>query len=350
MTIVNLKYILFIFLLLLTLSTTAQRQGLIDLETPTTPIEKWGFLQKILKNKRIVALGESLHGVKEYNTTKIELIQYLHEELGYNVIALESDVARNYLGNTQRSHIPDSVLLKELFPDPWHTEEYLEFVRYVKAHPKLQLIGFDVYEKHALPTLATSLGIALDQTDPAIQMFQDVYDHWTEVNGRILVTSNKRDSTMATIVQWIIDDLYPQEKIIILAHNAHISKAALDNACMGALLHKNYRQHYYSIGFFHSLGNPKHIFRKQFHENEPSKLPEHCLQAKFLTTGYNQVFAAITPLQKRRFPWFFKTLDNVTSTQYYNTTIHLAQSFDGLIWIKEVTHPTYVIYNPHLDR
>lgn len=59
------------------------------------------FLQPILADKRIVSLGEASHGATEYNSVKVRLIKYLHEKLGYNVIAFESNLADAAAAYTQ---------------------------------------------------------------------------------------------------------------------------------------------------------------------------------------------------------------------------------------------------------
>ncbi|MFT5433723.1 MAG: hypothetical protein ACI9OJ_004431, partial [Myxococcota bacterium] len=50
------------------------------------------FFAPILANKRVVQLGESGHGVREFSQLKVRMIKYLHEELGYDVVAIESAV------------------------------------------------------------------------------------------------------------------------------------------------------------------------------------------------------------------------------------------------------------------
>lgn len=50
------------------------------------------FLKPILGERRIVQLGESGHGVAEFNRAKVRLIQFLHQEAGFDVIAFESDL------------------------------------------------------------------------------------------------------------------------------------------------------------------------------------------------------------------------------------------------------------------
>lgn len=51
------------------------------------------MLKPLLQDKRFVFLGESSHGVAEFNLAKTRLIQFLHQELGYNVLAFESGLA-----------------------------------------------------------------------------------------------------------------------------------------------------------------------------------------------------------------------------------------------------------------
>jgi erythromycin esterase len=48
------------------------------------------FLKEQLAGQRIVQLGESSHGVREFNLLKVRLIKYMHKELGFNVLAFES--------------------------------------------------------------------------------------------------------------------------------------------------------------------------------------------------------------------------------------------------------------------
>lgn len=341
-----------LFFLCLTLPLAAQHSSFLPIQEDDLLTRKWGFLKKVLKNKRIVGLGESLHGVKDYNLTKLELIQYLHEELGYNVLAIENDVARNFVGNLDRANIPDTLLLKELFSPIWHTPEYLTLINYLKAHPNLQLIGFDVEHKLPLTEIAQCLNTTIDNSDPHLVTFQQRYATWLEVNGSKKVFGRSRDSTMATIVQWIADKAYPGEKIILSAHNLHLSKVGDDNTCMGVLLKKRYKRKYYCIGLFHSLGNPKGVLRNLIYENDPKKLPENSLQAQFLAcTHHNKVFVPIRQYSKKRYDWLFKPIDHVFATRgRYNTTTHLADGYDGLIWIRRVTHPEYLIPNAYLDQ
>ena len=65
------------------------------------------FLAPLLEGKRVVQLGESGHGVAEFNWMKARLAKYLHERLGFDVLAFESslsgcDVADSRIRSGQR--------------------------------------------------------------------------------------------------------------------------------------------------------------------------------------------------------------------------------------------------------
>lgn len=46
-------------------------------------------VKEAIGDKRIVAIGESTHGLGSYYTLKSELVKYLHKEMGFDVLAME---------------------------------------------------------------------------------------------------------------------------------------------------------------------------------------------------------------------------------------------------------------------
>jgi hypothetical protein len=42
------------------------------------------YLDTILKEKQVVMLGESAHGIEEYSLVKYRIIKHLHEKLNFN--------------------------------------------------------------------------------------------------------------------------------------------------------------------------------------------------------------------------------------------------------------------------
>ncbi|MEM8528877.1 MAG: hypothetical protein AAGG68_29850, partial [Bacteroidota bacterium] len=53
----------------------------------------FSFLDEELSDKKIVALGESTHGVGEFYELKSKLIEYLYTKLDFNLIIFESGFA-----------------------------------------------------------------------------------------------------------------------------------------------------------------------------------------------------------------------------------------------------------------
>lgn len=106
-----------------------------------------GFLATVLNNRDIVQLGESGHGVKEFNQMKVRLIKYLHQNLGYSVIAFESSIFachRAYRTIDKYSH--EDLMRRSIF-GVWYTDEVIELFKYIKetqnSSNPLILTGFD---------------------------------------------------------------------------------------------------------------------------------------------------------------------------------------------------------------
>ena len=342
----------FLFLILGLSNSHAQKNNQpIRIKTDLPIAEKWHFLNNSIGDKKIVCLGESLHGVKEYNATKVELIQYLHEEMGFNVLAIESDLAMSFIGNLYRDSIPDSLFLEKIFTPVWHTEEHFELVQYLKAHPKLQLIGFDITGKVPLTKIFQELNLTPDTTAPLIQDFIQQYANFKDPYSPSNVYNLYiRDSVMAQISTWIIEQLYSNSKIILYGANPHLAKATALNSTnfMGAILAPQYPEEYYSIALFHSLGNPVHLWRDYYYVNEQQLLPKNSLQYKLLKVKGDFLFLDIKQLQKKpSFKWLTTQIDHIVATSKHYSTVHLAEAYDALIWIKTVTHPTYIIDSPY---
>ena len=100
-------------------------------------------LKKAIGNKRIVLLGESTHGAKEFNQMKVRLIRFLHREMGFQVLAFESGIAELLDMEMSRKRIPADYLIYRGITGVWHTREYLPLMHYLKDNPDLLVVGFD---------------------------------------------------------------------------------------------------------------------------------------------------------------------------------------------------------------
>lgn len=105
-------------------------------------------LRQRLAGIRIVQLGESSHGVAEYNQVKTRLIRFLHEEMGFDVLAFESEPYQCALADQHAAEATARTTLVSCVFGVWHTAEVLELFEYIRstratAHP-LILAGYDI--------------------------------------------------------------------------------------------------------------------------------------------------------------------------------------------------------------
>ena len=121
----------------------------IDIRSLTSEnFEDLKCLKQYLNGKSLVQLGESSHGTKEYNLIKVRLIKFLHQEMGFDVIAFESGFFECfYTYENINDYSAEEALNNSIFSGVWGTEEVLELFEYIKQtqsteHP-LILSGFD---------------------------------------------------------------------------------------------------------------------------------------------------------------------------------------------------------------
>lgn len=106
------------------------------------------FLKPILKDKTVVSLGENFHRVAEYSSMKTRLIKYLHENLGFDVIAFESGMGEcASVYEDINSLSAKDMMENSIFPI-WHSKETLGLFDYIKGQSKtnkpLYLAGYDM--------------------------------------------------------------------------------------------------------------------------------------------------------------------------------------------------------------
>ncbi|MCR8846497.1 erythromycin esterase family protein [Paenibacillus sp. SC116] len=115
---------------------------------PEGNFEDLNMLVPLLADKRIVYLGESSHGAAEFNLVKTRLIQYLHQQLGYNFVAFESGLPDAAIAQgSMKSKSAVETMKRSIFK-VWWAEETLPLFRYMKdtqdSQQPLRLLGFDI--------------------------------------------------------------------------------------------------------------------------------------------------------------------------------------------------------------
>ncbi len=111
--------------------------------------EGFDQIKKEIGDAEIVMLGEQSHGEATTFETKIKLIKYLHEEMGFEVVAFETSF---YAGHKawsmiQEGHDVRDALGKSIFPLWSAIEEFKPFVTYMEQRlqekQQLMIAGFD---------------------------------------------------------------------------------------------------------------------------------------------------------------------------------------------------------------
>ena len=332
-----------------------------SIEMESANFDDLAFLRPLLKGKRIVQLGENTHGVREYSVLKARIVQFLHQELGYEVLAFESDIYQCHTANELAAELPafsmtrKSTMLSSVI-GVWHTKEVLPVFEYLRAtrdgESPLQLAGFDVQpignSKKNRPQFLSELVKTVDtkyatevlsldnkfleayalrgaerraffRSDEGMQMaksYERLAAFFKENKGRIEAASTHsstssllvarqaamsmvfyirkqaatdtrasyeyRDEGMAKNMNCLLDELFPDKKIIVWGHNFHIRHRNEvippnpDNypdvavRSMGSWLHERYGDKLYTVGFYAYEGKAANNSGKVF-DIEPAK-------------------------------------------------------------------------------
>lgn len=120
---------------------------------PANKFDDLEMLKPLLHDKRIVFLGESSHGVAQFNLAKTRLIQFLHQDMGYNVLAFESGMGNVMNAQGQIDKQAALQTMKDAIFGVWWTKETLPLFDYAKltqaTEQPLVLTGFDIQQQGA---------------------------------------------------------------------------------------------------------------------------------------------------------------------------------------------------------
>lgn len=338
------------------------------------------FLDSLLKNKRIVMIGENTHGSSEYFILKNKMIQYLHEKLGFNILSWESSLIDCYAVESQKQNLTPEQMANNSLHFVYRTEQVLPLMAYIK-NSNLILTGFDsqptVYSDKTAnflkqnPCLGETEFYYIDslaQTPSKYswknrnrkmlaEKYQSIYDHLENspcdkdyevikigLKDRIndMINRNKgRDERMTNNLLWLLYKKYPSEKFIIYAHNAHIDKENQKNhyanwKTMAEYLPDSVIKQSYVIGIFGYKGqardnigkNPLYDFKEH---------PELSLENYLHHSDYGITFLDIENQKKQNANSFLYKEINTLYWGKFNDMKILAEHYDGVILVNEIT-------------
>jgi len=113
------------------------------------------------KTARIVLIGDSTHGTKEFYSERAEITRRLIIEHGFNAVAIEGDWPdayniHRYINNFDNTKAEDVLAKFERFPTwMWQNNEVLQFIIWLRAYNNLHkgkfgigFYGLDLYSMH----------------------------------------------------------------------------------------------------------------------------------------------------------------------------------------------------------
>lgn len=257
-------------------------------------------------NVSVLAIGEAVHGSREFQALKLSVLREMVEKQGYTAFALEADYSEcadinRYLQSGEGK--PEELVQKFSFPI-YHTKEMAELLGWIQdwnrtapEEKKVRFYGFDMQNPETgyafLKQYSIAHGLATEAEFDAV--FQNVltppYSLNAETAGQAVAfldglrakagdadmrdadardfrmelttvrqameswtsteeSNTLRDRDMAENVETIrkIEAEIGSGKIVISAHDGHIERVNPIYTSMGVLLAQNFGNDYYAIG------------------------------------------------------------------------------------------------------
>lgn len=90
------------------------------------------FLRDVVGDRSLVHVGESGHGMAEFNHLKVRLVKYLHRELGFDVLAIESSFWGCWDADRRAAELSPEAFMRACAVPVWQTREIVEIFRYAR--------------------------------------------------------------------------------------------------------------------------------------------------------------------------------------------------------------------------
>lgn len=289
------------------------------------PFDDLEALGAAIGEARFVSLGEATHGTREIFQMKHRLLEYLVKEKGFTVFAIEANWPESeFVDRYIKTGVGDPKdALAAMYFWIWQTHEVLTMIEWMRAfnqepgkHPILSFTSFDMqtydvarmrvlaYIKQYSPQdLATveaaysglrtlnlrvrtdaSFDEASKKADAIVTLLEARRTALIEASSknsfrdalqtaRIVAQATRmrtpgaslsyRDQMMASNVEWLASEAYPNQKIVLWAHNGHISKTkAPEFRPMGDWLRQSLGSQMYVLGFGINSGSVRAATRE----------------------------------------------------------------------------------------
>ncbi|RBP90037.1 erythromycin esterase-like protein [Cytobacillus firmus] len=361
-----------------------------------------------VEGKRIVLLGESSHGVGDFYTSKINMIKYLHKAHGYNVIVVESGLLEAVFCRKLLKDLPAREQIQHGLLDIYHNEEMLplfleswakglhlagmdiqpayqlisqNMLEWLKIHTDAELyasihqaetVFFNIDEEIRGRTkirkqIREQIEVCMNLYQSSLELFESRWKEdnpekekifhiigkglenrlkWLEINTKSWIASGvTRGRHMSGNLQWLMEECYKGEKVIVWAHNFHIRKSKTVTSKLfgitnvGQQLSKCYGDQVYSIGFYAGEGELASLLRVNFPINVSNKQLESLLME---ACGHD----SFIPLCEKGLPqrnWLNRRWQLLEAGMMglLPISIHPQKHYDGIMFCRKVKPPIY---------
>lgn len=167
------------------------------IDSDVTDFSDLMFLKEQWKDKNYILLGEQSHGDGPTFEGRNRLIKFLHQEMGFDIIAFESGLYDNYHASEAVRKNPNSDAYNNSILSIWsQTEEINDLIEYVKASlssdKPMQIAGFDYFRSN---------------------LYKDYF--WQEVKPRLKTTLTEKElQTLEEIILGTPDILFKQKELL----------------------------------------------------------------------------------------------------------------------------------------
>lgn len=368
-------------------------------------------IKEAVGDRKIVAIGESSHGLGEFYRMKSSLIKYLHEEMDFEILAMEGGFGDINLAYTNIDTLSPLQLRNATVFGNFQAEETKLLFEHIKesqnTQKKLIYTGYDsqassaylfqtlkpvvkTYNEELSDSLATrlwaygksyqkgnegdSLGYykyqnifleTASEVEEILSLHKDeimANHNFTDFQFNVMQRAARvfqesynfsyqnrhkggelRDELMTKNLRWLMDSVYPNKKVIVWAHNAHVEKAGVEGAnvkWMGHFLKEQFPDDYYTIGLFAYEGESyQHWTRKSiaFKNNDST-----AIEFKMMNTGKEISFLNLKTLKlTKNNDWLSQPVQGFEVEMGGELNFIPTKRFDALITIKTSGIPTY---------
>ena len=109
-------------------------------------------IDSLIQGKQLVLLGESQHGVNDFNVLKFRIIRYLHQRHGFDVVAFEAGIGYCGLTNLVKDSLSGMEMLVRSLTGVWRVKGNCELMNYIRNN-NMELAGIDPNTTSLGPTV-----------------------------------------------------------------------------------------------------------------------------------------------------------------------------------------------------